>query len=243
MGTMDDRLVRDIALAVPGAIHALEAHHLDYCCGGGRTLRDACMRVGASVDAVVADIENEARRARTRGETGDATMSVGALIDRIVTHHHALVTREDPRLRALARKVVNTHAAARVELRRTQQLVDALFEELRPHQLREERVLFPHIEALARAEREGVRAPHPPFGSVERPLRVLEDEHESMGAVLEALRASCDEFRAPACACVSWRALYQGLEELERDLVRHLHLENNVLFPLARELEARLEAQ
>jgi len=118
--------------------------------------------------------------------------------------------------------------------------VSELFDELRPHQLREERVLFPYIVALARAVREGAPRPTAPFASVALPIAAMEEQHESAGALLEGLRAGCNDFRAPEHACASWRALYGGLAELERDLVRHVHLENNVLFPRARELEAAL---
>lgn len=242
MSAMHDQLVRKIALEIPGAVCALEAHHLDYCCGGWRTLREACAYTGVALDAVVADIENQARHAHARGEIIDlATMSIEPLIHRIVTHH-ALVTREVARLQPLARKVVETHGDGHVQLRRTVQLVESLCRELRSHQLREERTLFPYVAALDRAIRDGSTPPTAPFASVERPIEEMEAEHESMSAFLEGLRASCDDFLAPKYACASWSALYQGLEELERDLERHVHLENNVLFPRARELEARLHA-
>jgi regulator of cell morphogenesis and NO signaling len=243
MQMLDDRLVRDIALDVPGAVRAFEAHHLDYCCGGGRTLRDACTSAGVRLDDVVADIENQARHARARGEGVDlAAMSVEAIVDRVVRHHHVLVERENERLRALAHDVLRKHGDAHVELHRIVQLVDQLFAELLPHQAREEMVLFPHILELARAARDGSPLPRAPFPTIAAPLAVMEDEHESVSALLDALRAGCDGFRPPEGACASWRALYQGAEEIERDLMRHVHVENNVLFPRARALEAKLRA-
>jgi len=148
------------------------------------------------------------------------TASLADLIDHILTKHHAWLKTELPRLDRLRQKVTAadraTHADSLLPLGETFQ---ALRQELEAHMMKEELVLFPMIRAGS--------------SSVANPIRVMEQEHDSAGLALERMRAVTGNYTLPTDACNSYRALFAGLQELEADLHRHIHLENNILFPRA----------
>jgi regulator of cell morphogenesis and NO signaling len=155
----------------------------------------------------------------------------------IVSRHHVYTRGELARLLPLAEKVLRAHGARRPELARVRELLTELEHDLLPHMVKEEQVLFPYISRLAAGDHA-----RPPFGSIDNPLRVMRTEHERVGDLLRELALISDGYRPPAEACASYGALYAGLKELQEDLHQHIHLENNVLFPAARELEQRVLA-
>ncbi|MGC8640045.1 MAG: hemerythrin domain-containing protein, partial [Isosphaeraceae bacterium] len=140
------------------------------------------------------------------------------------------------RLAELLGKVVAAHSANHPELLDLRQTFAALRQELEPHLMKEEQVLFPLIKRL-----EAAREAFPIHcGTVENPIRVMEHEHESAGSALERIRELSNNYRAPADGCTSFQALYDGLSRLEADLHRHIHKENNILHPKAAALESTL---
>lgn len=140
-------------------------------------------------------------------------------------------------------KVLAAHGAAHPHLTELAQALEELSQELLVHMQKEERVLFPFVRALAEARDHGRSLERPPFQSVRNPLRVMGEEHDAAGIYLRRLRELCSDYAPPGHACGTFRALYDSLASLERDLHQHIHLENNVLFPRAVELEvAVLEA-
>jgi len=157
------------------------------------------------------------------------------LIELIIDRHHVFTRDELDRLVPLASKVLRVHGMRHPALEKVSVILHALVAELMPHMEKEERVLFPYILQLAA----GVRVtPH--FGTVLRPIAVMNHEHEEVGALLRELSDATEQYTPPAFACASFRALYEGLRELQADIHEHVHLENNVLFPLAERLEARV---
>jgi regulator of cell morphogenesis and NO signaling len=162
---------------------------------------------------------------------------LAGLIEHIVGQHHAYIRRESSRLVPLLDKVDARHGAAHQELKSIQDLFKALVDELFAHMMKEERVLFPYLVKLEAAAREGRIAPPAMFGSVEMPISRMLADHEDAGALGARIRTLACDFRPPEDACASWHALYHGLEEFERDLHHHVHLENNILFPRALEME------
>lgn len=234
-------LLRDLVRDRPRAIGVLDTYRIDWCCGARRTLAEACATAGAPLPAVL-----EALRASPEATPASQLPSFAELGSRPVTeivrhlldHHHAFTRAEGPRLRALASKVAKRHGAAHTELSAVEELVHGLFDELDQHMLKEENVLFPYLEALARAPA-GQRPPAPPFGTVARPIQAMMGEHEDAGRLLDELVRVTDAFRLPAEACGSWTALYEGLRAHDADLRRHVWIENEILFPSALALEQR----
>jgi regulator of cell morphogenesis and NO signaling len=156
-----------------------------------------------------------------------------------IKQHHAYTREALDRLGPLAAKVAGVHAPKRPWLTTLRNLVGDLDEELRPHLMKEERVLFPYIERLEAAAREGRRPATPPFGTVGNPVRTMLLEHDRCAELLRAIRMTTSDYALPSDACVSFAALYAALKELEHDLHEHIHVENNVLFLRAVALEAR----
>jgi len=207
---------------------------IDFCCGGGRTVRAAC----AEGDVAYADLENALAALERSGDRGDPephAWELDVLARHIVDVHHRYVREATPSLLQFSEKVVRVHGARHEELREIRALVAELMFELGRHMAEEEGVLFPRIERIlaARAAR-ALQVDEP--DSVSAPLGGLEDDHEHAGGLMRRIRELSGGYSPPADACTTYRALYAKLEEFESDLHRHVHLENNVLFPGARAL-------
>lgn len=229
--------VREIAMQSPASIRVFERFGIDYCCGGRKPLSEACAAKNVEVDAVIAAVEAAAGAHGTPAEDWTA-QSLASLSDHIVATHHAYCKRELPRLSGLAAKVVNRHGGTRTELPMIQAKLAQLAEDLTEHLAKEEVVLFPYIFKLERASREGGARPHGCFGTVSNPVAMMMQEHDAAGTLLAEMRTLSDDFTPPEGACPTFLAFYDGLREFEQDLHRHIHLENNILFPRAIDLEA-----
>lgn len=213
----------------------LEKYGIDYCCGGNTLLTEACISKGISVDEVVAEL-NEVDLAESTTEDVDYTsMALDLLIDHIVSTHHAYLTQELPRLVGLAQKVAKAHAANDPRLLEIESVVRALSKELMSHMGKEEQVLFPFIRKLAQTN----TVPLMPFGTLANPIAAMESEHTSAGDALRRLRVLTDDYAVPDWACNTYRVLLEGLQKLELDLHRHIHKENNILFPKALSIESQ----
>jgi regulator of cell morphogenesis and NO signaling len=237
MQTTTEKTVREIAVENPASIRVFETLGIDYCCGGNRTLSEACARVKVEVDRVRDLLDRAARdsEAQSTPEWGDQPLH--ALIDHIVGHHHANVRSEIPRIESLLSNVVAKHGAALPELIRVLALFGEVGQELSTHMLKEEQVLFPYIAKMEQAAMRDDHLPPAFFGSVARPIANMIADHEDAGALLAQIRELANGYAAPAGACPSLFGLYVGLEKFERDLFHHVHLENNILFPRAIEME------
>ena len=231
-----DKTVREYAVETPSATRVFEKLKIDYCCGGGRSLGDACAAAGVGVEEVVRLLE----QANTfKGDTPEGLQSgtLAELIDHILDKHHAFTRDELDRISALAEKVASKHGANHPELLRVRTLFGQLCDDLRPHMFKEEMILFPYVKQMEQSVAAGRPMPYAPFGTVGNPVRVMMSEHDTAGDILRELRATTADYAAPADACVSYQTLYRALEELEKDLHQHIHLENNILFPRAVKLE------
>jgi regulator of cell morphogenesis and NO signaling len=222
----------DLVTALPGAARVLERHGLDYCCGGTATLGAACEDAGIDV----ADVLTELHRLDAGPAPDWVGMSAAELVSHIVATHHTYLRAELPRLGALAAKVADVHGERHPELHDVRRTFEALRADLIPHMVKEERVLFPAVAELETA----TSMPWFPFGTTSGPISVMLREHDAAGELLERLRSLTDGYRAPADGCGSYRALYDGLAELEVDTHMHVHKENNVLFLAVARMERSL---
>jgi len=227
------------AIALHGDAHAavLDRHRLDFCCGGRRTLATACAAAGVDVEQVLRELNTEAGAAASASTAAPSDwheQPIADLIDHIVDGHHAFTRAALARLGPLLRKVVDRHGDRHPELRRVAPAFFELAAELEPHMAREEIVLFPYIRALTAGDEHPQR---PPFGTVRNPVRMMMMQHDRAAALLAEIQDASNDLATPADACTSYAVLYAGLRELRLDLLRHVSLENNVLFPRAIALE------
>ena len=238
MTTPTAQTVRDYAIETPQTIRVFEKLGIDYCCGGNRPLDEVCAAANLPLDEVLKSLEAAVAEPVKPGERELRAGSLGELVAHIVQTHHVYVRREIPEIERLLEKVCNKHGANHPELLHIRSLFRGLGQELTTHLMKEESVLFPYIERMEEAviQREPILPP--PFGSVANPVRMMEHEHDQAGTALKAMREASRDYNPPSDACTSFRALYQALANFEQDLHQHIHLENNVLFPRAQQMES-----
>ncbi|HYL64661.1 MAG TPA: iron-sulfur cluster repair di-iron protein [Candidatus Methylomirabilis sp.] len=229
--------VKDIALSNPGARHVLEAAGIDYCCGGTKSLHDACLNANVPAVEILQQLRANGERVEP-GSTEWASAPLARLTKHIRERHHQYVRDAIPRLRALLAKVRERHESNHRELGEIEKLFGDVAREMLMHMQKEEQILFPFIDSLERAANGGEAVEPPFFQTVQNPIYAMMREHDDAGELVRQIRVASDSYRAPADACTSYQAAYQGLEEFERDLHLHIHLENNILFPRAVHLEA-----
>lgn len=231
--------VAEIARQHPATVRVFESLGIDYCCGGGSPLEDACSKGNVPLDRVLAEL-SEAIVARPAPEESHwMTASIADLSTYIVEQHHGFAKRELPRISALAEKVEQRHAHMHPELHQIRELVLSVNSEMSVHMLKEEQVLFPRLKVVEDAARAGKQPPPAFFGALINPIRHMMSDHDDTGKMLLSIRGLSRDYQIPEDACESFRALYEGMEALEKDLHQHIHLENNILFPRALEFEKR----
>jgi len=240
MGTnLLDRTVAELVLERPARSRFFESFGIDYCCGGKKTLKEACDRKAlpsSRVHELLAALGTEP----TQNQEPDVSaMALGDLIDHILEAHHRYLRQELPRLGAMLRKVERVHGERNERLLSMRSVFEAFTLELNQHMLKEEEVLFP---AIARMESTGAEVAAC-FGSVANPIARMEAEHDEAGSALEQLRVLSEGYTPPDWACNTYRAMLDGLHELERNMHAHVHKENNILFPKAIRLEAELKGE
>ncbi len=216
-----------------------EKYAIDFCCGGKKTLQAACQEKGIDPAALVQDLEG-AGLGRDATALRFSYWELDTLAGFIVDNHHAYVRESVPTLLAHTQKIATVHGRNHPELFTIAERFREVADELMGHMMKEERILFPYIEQLAVARREGSAPPVARFGTIQNPIRMMEAEHQSAGDGVHVIREVSKGYQLPSDACTTYRVTYRELEEFERDLHQHIHLENNILFPKAIDLEARL---
>lgn len=236
------KTVREIALAMPITTRVFEECKIDYCCHGQTNFDEACINAGTSPEVVIEKIEGVVDQLGTRELDWLNTAALAELIDYILDKHHTYTHDELTQLTALMDKVATRHGdhlPSLIDLKATfRELCDELF----PHMMKEEQVLFPYIEEMESRQEKGLPPAYPPFATVQNPVGMMTIEHEQAGELLVKMRELTDNYTLPEWACPSFTALYHRMAELEADLHQHIHLENNLLFPKAVEMEQELFA-
>ena len=238
MNISDTAAVRDLAAGVPGATRVFESFGIDYCCGGHRTLADACREASLPVEDLARSLEEAGRASQDAGAEQDWRQeSLTSLAAYIIDKHHQFTRQELDRLEKLFDKVCSRHGENHPELIESRKTFYQLKQDLIPHMLKEEQVLFPYITRMEEAACEGRAIPPPFFGTARNPAQMMMTEHDTAGDLLQQLRGITKGYTIPPDGCVSFQTLYQALAAFEADLHQHIHLENNVLFPRAIEME------
>lgn len=228
---INGKTIGEIAVTVPSAIRVFEQWQIDYCCHGNRSVPEACATAGVTVEELLEAIGEPRENDDARDWSSD---SLVALQNFIVDTHHVYTRETLETVKQLAEKVASRHGAHHPEMNTVRDLVGELYADLFPHMMKEEQVLFPYVAELE-ANPDAAR---PFFGTVQNPIRMMMMEHEAVAGILAALQKATNHYALPEDACISFRALYEQLTALEQDLHRHIHLENNVLFPRAAALES-----
>jgi regulator of cell morphogenesis and NO signaling len=205
-----------VATQHPAATHVFLRHRLDFCCGGAQKFTEACEKAGLDPKAVAAEIAIEAE---TRPVLRWEEKSVEDIIDFILTRYHAPLWKDLEMLLQAAKRVERVHGNKPSCPRGLAACLEQAGADLMQHLAKEEQLLFPALVAGGRG------------AQVQMPISVMMQEHDDHGLSLSRLRALTTDYNPPTEACATWRALYSGLKKLESDLMEHIHLENNILFP------------
>ena len=231
MNITETTTVAEIASTLPSSVRVFQRHGIDFCCGGKTPLASACEEQGVAFAEIVDAIEASTHTLQSDSRDWNS-VPLAVLIDHIIAAYHHPLREELPRLESMAAKVSRVHGVKAPHLLRVAAIVTELSADLQLHMRKEELVLFPAIQTLEAEAQPELR--------LYAPISMMEHEHDHAGALLSELRAITDDYVAPAWACETFRALYHGLSELEAEMHVHVHLENNILFPRAMALDARL---
>lgn len=212
-------------------------HGIDFCCGGGITIKKACDKNNVSFSELERELSNINNHI-TKGYNYDS-WKLDFLVDHIENIHHTYVAENTPLVLQYAAKVAKVHGHHYTEVVEINRLFIEVAKELAAHMKKEELILFPFIKQLVKADNEGLKVNTPHFGTVNNPITMMEEEHENAGDILKEISKLSNNYTPPEGACNTFKALYAKLEEFEQDLHQHIHLENNILFPKAILLEKK----
>lgn len=235
----EDRTVAELVTEDFRRAEVFKKFSIDFCCGGKKKLADVCRQKGVDIEEI-GEALRDAASGRDAARHNFSQWNPAFLADYIVNVHHSYVRESIPLLREFTMKVARVHGEAHPEVVEIARLFSEVAAELEQHMFKEEHILFPYIKRLENAAGEGAPLAAPPFGTVQNPIQMMEHEHDHAGNLMKEIRARSDDFTPPAEACNTYRASFFKLNEFEEDLHQHIHLENNILFPRAIQLEQQL---
>ncbi len=218
-----------------------ERFGIDFCCGGRRSLADACR--AANVDLAVLVEALGRLEAAGPASSDEAALPLDRLIDHIVSTHHAYVRTALPDIARYLGKLASVHGERHPELARVSDAFGQVGDELTHHMFKEEQILFPYIAGMLQCVAARQPLPPSPFGTVANPIRMMEQEHQDVGDQLQLIRELTRGYQVPSDGCSTYAVAMAELVRFEQDLHRHIHLENNVLFPRAVAVEHDLTAR
>lgn len=216
-------------------------HKIDFCCKGDRTLEEVCDKKDIDPAALQDEI-NAVMNNKGDGGIDFKSWPTDLLIDYIEKTHHRYVEEKTPVLLQFLDKLCKVHGERHQELFEIYELFHGCAGELAQHMKKEELILFPFIKKMVKAEatNEELQVPH--FGTVDNPIAMMKHEHEAEGERFRRIEEITNNYTPPADACNTYRVTFAMLQEFEQDLHKHIHLENNILFPKAHLLEEKLFA-
>lgn len=213
-----------------------EKYNLDFCCRGNKSITDACKEKGINPDLVKNDLTRIENNLSDQGQRF-AAWDADFLVDYIVNNHHKFVREMIPVISAHTEKVASVHGSNHPETIKVAKVFSVVYKDLKQHMMKEEQILFPYIKQLMNAKRNNSKSDLPYFGTVKNPIKLMQAEHESAGDAMYEIRELTNNYTAPEDACNTYKVCYEELKAFEDDLHKHIHLENNILFPAAVDLE------
>ena len=235
---IEDKTVAEIVTENIKTADIFKKNGIDFCCGGNVNVKAVCAKKGVDYSKLEEEILNIGKA--PTGAQDYNTWDLDFLADYIINTHHKYVAEANGLIIQYSDKVAKVHGHHYVETVEINKLFHAIASELNSHMQKEEMMLFPFIKQIAQAKKSGEPLVQSPFGSVQNPINMMEAEHTDAGEILVKIAELSNNFTPPAEACNTFKALYSKLEEYQNDLFQHIHLENNILFPKAIELEKQL---
>jgi regulator of cell morphogenesis and NO signaling len=235
--------IREIVATQPSAAKVFHRFDIDLCSQADKSLDGACAEQQLSVDQVLEKLADAKTQEHGGPPVDPASLPIGRLIQHIVRVHHQYVRQELPRLAEMAQKLAAKRSDRAPELKDVEKLLEELRADMFAHIQKEEQVLFPFISQMDQDSIVAYPPAHACFRSVAHPVSKMMQEHESANHTVAEIRRLTLNFQLPEWACATHIVLFAGLSEFETDLKQHVHLENDVLFPRAIQMEAELNSQ
>ena len=236
MKDLMDKTIAEIVSDDISTASVFKKYHLDFCCGGGKTIAKACEKTNINMEDILYDLQN-ANINNSNPNLNFKDWKPDFLMDYIVNVHHTFITENVDIINEFAQKVATVHGTHNPENIEIASLFAQLSEELIAHLKKEEDILFPAIKQMINSSNNDFD-----FGMIESPVKMLEEEHDQAGDIIKKIQQLSNYFSTPDYACNTYKALYHKLEEFTNDLFQHIHLENNILFPKVRKMENELKA-
>jgi len=237
MTTIDNKTVAEVVSENIKTAHIFKKYGIDFCCGGGITIDKACKKKNLDYSQLKEELlkVDDAPKAYNYN-----SWKLDFLIDHILNIHHAYVEESIPLILQYSNRVAEVHGHHYTEVLKINTLFNEAANELASHMKKEENILFPYIKSLLQTEIAKEPLNSPSFGSINNPITMMEMEHEAVGDIFKEIARLTNNYTPPEDACNTFRALYAKLDEFEQDLHQHIHLENNILHPKAKQLEQTL---
>ena len=239
MENLDIKTVADTVTENIKTAHVFKKHGIDFCCGGGISIKKACEKNDVNLDDLINELNSVEQNISFIHDYGKWELDF--LIEFIINAHHKYVEENIPLLKQYGARVAKVHGHHYSELLEIEELINAVSDELTVHMKKEELILFPFVKKLVEAKKNNTAIEIPHFGTVNNPIKMMEEEHDNAGDVFKRISELTNGYNTPEGACNTFKALYAKLEEFEDNLHQHVHLENNILFPKAKQLEAEFE--
>ena len=239
MTNIDDLTVGSIVAQDWNAAAVFEKYNIDFCCNGGTKLSQAC--AAANIDQFLILVEIAALPKQTDDSEPEYNLwELDRLAEYIENKHHRYATNVMPLLLAYLNKICLMHGQRHPELLKIRDLFREMAHELVVHMKKEEFMIFPFIKKMTESHRQKINIPLPTYGSVKNPISIMMNDHEAEGAKLREIVSLSNNYTPPQDACNTYRLSYSMLQKFEQDIHKHIHLENNILFPKTLELEKKL---
>jgi regulator of cell morphogenesis and NO signaling len=240
MKIQENNIIGELVAQDYRAASVFKKYGIDFCCRGNRTIQDACEAKNIDASSVLVDL-NEANKASTASSIDYQSWPLDLLVDYIEKKHHRYVEDKTQEIKPYLDKICRVHGDRHPELLEINNLFNEAAGELAAHMKKEELILFPFIRKIAKAKLENAKLEAPHFGTVENPIQMMMHEHNTEGERFRKIENLSDNYTPPLDACNTYRVTFALLKEFEADLHLHIHLENNILFPKAIELEQHLK--
>lgn len=242
MSTLQERHIGDLVAENYKTATIFKKHKIDFCCNGGRSIEEACKSKDLSIWELTKELE-EVMNEKEAPANDYKNWPLDLLADYIEKKHHRYVEGQIPEIIPFLDKLCKVHGGRHPELLEIYQHFTASAGDLTQHMKKEELVLFPYVRKMVEAKTAGKPLPEAHFGTVDNPITMMEQEHDNEGNRFREIARLADDYNPPADACNTYRVTFALLKEFEEDLHLHIHLENNILFPRAKALEAELRSK
>lgn len=239
MNIQEDQIIGELVANDYRTASVFKKHNIDFCCQGNRTINDACEAKNIDGKLVVGEL-NELLNSKTDSALDYQSWPLDLLAEYIEKKHHRYVEQKTTEIKPYLEKICRVHGGRHPELHEISEHFNATAGELAMHMKKEELMVFPFIRKMVKAKEAGTKVAMPNFESIQFPIQAMMDEHTNEGERFRLIDELSNNYTPPEDACNTYRVTFALLKEFEQDLHLHIHLENNILFPKAIELEKTL---